>query len=83
MKVKDAAIQAFPFIEPNADDAIKAYHPGISLRDYFAAKAMPLALGAYTKSCGAINDWHDIGGSLSCVAADAYRFADAMMEARK
>ena len=40
MKVKDATMQAYPFIEPAPDDAIKAYHPGISLRDYFAAKAM-------------------------------------------
>ena len=55
---------------------------GMTLRDYFAAKAMPIALQQYTQTCGAITDWHDIGGSLSCVAGDAYRLADAMLKAR-
>ena len=40
MKVKDAAMQAFPFIEPTRDDAVKAYHPGMTLRDMFAMVAM-------------------------------------------
>jgi hypothetical protein len=72
MKVKDH-MQAFPFIEPHEDDNIKAYHPGISLRDYFAAKALqPLIL----KSTGEDNEIPD-------AAADAYWYADAMMKARK
>ena len=55
----------------------------MTLRDYFAAKAMPIALQQYTQTCGAITDWHDIGGSLSCVAGDAYRLADALLKARE
>ena len=56
---------------------------GMTLRDYFAAKAMPIALQQHTQACGVITDWHDIGGSLSCVAGDAYRLADAMLRARE
>ena len=69
--------QAFPTHPEGA-----LINDGMTLRDYFAAKAMPLALQGHVQSCGAIDDWHDIGGSLSCVAADAYRLADAMLVAR-
>lgn len=72
MKVKDH-MQAFPFIEPHEDDAVKAYHPGISLRDYFAAKAMQSLI---LKSTGEDNEIPD-------AAADAYWYADAMMKARQ
>ena len=47
---------------------------GMTLRDYFAAKAMQ-ALITCSKNHG------DIGYYLC--AADAYRYADAMMEVRK
>jgi hypothetical protein len=43
MKVKDH-MQAFPFIEPSNDDAVKAYHPGLSLRTYIAIEAMKALL---------------------------------------
>lgn len=75
MKVKDAHMQAFPFIEPNPDDAIKAYHSGISLRDYFAAKAMQgLLSGTLTPEAV----W-----SQDEAAETAYNVADAMLKARK
>ena len=76
MKVKDAAIQAFPFIEPNADDAIKAYHPGITLRDYFAAKAMQGEIAANEGLFKNEELQHQ-------VAKLSYEMADAMLEARK
>lgn len=64
--------QAFPFVEPADHESIKAYHTGMSLRDYFAAQALvgmlahPTANGNYTE----FSEW-------------AYKYADAMMEARK
>ena len=75
MKVKDAAIQAFPFIEPNADDSIKAYHPGAALRDQFAMVAMhALIVTADKRSAEEAELW---------IGSAAYEIADAMMEARK
>ncbi len=75
---------AFPGPYANKDGSIEALfkQQGMTLRDYFAAKAMSIALQQHTQTCGAITDWHDIGGSLSCVAGDAYRLADAMLKAR-
>jgi len=80
MKVKDAHMQAFPFIEPHEDENIKAYHSGISLRDYFAAKAMqgllsnPKLQPEILKQGGAFGGW---------IEDSAYGWADAMMKARK
>ena len=42
MKVKNA--QAFPFIEPWNDENIKAYHPGMTMRDEFAKAAMQVLM---------------------------------------
>ncbi len=70
---------------PVADDASDM--PGMTLRDYFAAQAMPLALAEYrmvtnsTKSAMG-EDW-GIPYGLSSVASKAYEMADAMLEARK
>ncbi len=65
-------MQAYPFIEPADDPAIKTYHPGMTLRDYFAAKAMQ----------GIMSD-PDMTMSAAKVAEWAYMQADAMLEARK
>lgn len=72
MKVKDAAMQAYPFIEPQPDENIKAYHPGMELRDYFAAMAMQAMLSRSDKN-----------GSEDAYAEMAYFMADAMLKARK
>ena len=72
MKVKDAAMQAFPFIEPTTDDAVKAYYPGMTLRDYFAAKAMQADM---------TDGIHE--NDFAWSAGRAYKMADAMLEARK
>ena len=75
MKVKDAAMQAFPFIEPNADDAIKAYHPGMTMRDEFAKAAMQaLIIRADKRSADEVELW---------IGSIAYEVADAMLEAKK
>jgi hypothetical protein len=46
---------------------------GMDLRDYFAAKALPVLLNADTHRWG---DYHALH------AEEAYKFADAMMKAR-
>jgi hypothetical protein len=59
---------------------------GMSLRDYFAAKALPLAMEQYRMIINCtkepIPSWEK-DKCLSFVAADAYRLADAMLEERK
>ena len=74
--------RAFPVVAYDRHGEIMDIDAGMTLRDYFAAKAMPIAFQQYIQSCGAITDWHDIGGSLSFVTGDAYRLADAMLAAR-
>lgn len=57
---------------------------GMSLRDYFAAQALPVAM-----QCVGHNYAHDIGaftwdsGDVEAIALRAYELADAMLEARK
>jgi hypothetical protein len=59
-----ASIPAFPFI----DSASPLEHPGMTLRDYFAAKAMQ---GMMDSVC-----------SDEYIARAAYKMADAMLAAR-
>ena len=68
-KINDGG-QAFPLKEPLTSDCL-----GMSLRDYFAAKAMQSYLSDFECS------W-DVDG-LQVVADAAYRAADAMLKARK
>lgn len=49
--------------------------PGMSLRDYFAAKALQGILAAYAGE----NQWP----SVQTLARQAYEFGDAMMKARE
>ena len=65
---------AFPQKEPLSND----WH-GMSLRDYFAAKAMPACYYEVCRECdisGWPEDWK------TGVAMDAYAMADAMLAAR-
>ena len=71
MKVKNA--QAFPFIEPWNDENIKAYHPGMTMRDEFAKAALQALIPLSNGDDGEIFE----------AAEDAYSYADAMMKARK
>lgn len=71
---KDDGGPAFP--RDHAHDG----HNGMSLRDYFAAKAMPSAYASYCQYALA-NGWHE--DWAYGVAQDAYRMADAMLKARK
>lgn len=75
MKVKNSTMQAFPFIEPYEDDNIKAYHPGMTMRDQFAMVAMhALIVSADKRSAEEAELW---------VGSAAYELADEMMKARK
>lgn len=74
MKVKDAAMQAFPFIEPASDNVIKAYHPGMSLRDYVAIKAMQAFIGRPSMAASFTDEE---------LAVACYELADTMLKARK
>ena len=66
---------AFPQKEPLSND----WH-GMSLRDYFAAKAMPACYYEVCRECdisGWPEDWK------TGVAMDAYAMADAMLAERE
>lgn len=71
---RDCSGPAFPV--PNTE----WQSPGMMLRDYFAAKALPEAYAAAVIECehrGWPEDWR-MG-----VALDAYLMADAMLKARQ
>jgi hypothetical protein len=73
MKVKNSTMQAFPFIEPHEDESIKAYHPGMTMRDEFAKAAMQSYLNGDDRDSFTYDEW----------AKASYQMADAMMKARK
>ena len=72
---------AFPVADTVVEDKIyhgsynEAGHPGMSLRDYFAAKAMQGELSSQTDE----SVWTRTDG----LARRAYVIADAMLKARK
>ena len=72
MSIKDKP--AFPTV---LDDGC-SWTQGMTLRDYFAAKSLPIAWDAFDRG------YYDAGGdsSNSAVAECAYQMADAMLEAR-
>ena len=75
---KDTGGPAFPFEVPDIEmrKDVYSYHEGMTLRDYFAAKALPGVL--YMVAHGA----HDAGNSAENCALEAYKLADAMLVAR-
>lgn len=75
---KDKSDPAFPITE----EAVVRAMCGMTLRDYFAAKAMAAMIAQYP--CQAIDN--DDGGRLidnEALAADSYAMADAMLKARE
>ena len=82
---------AFPFEERYQSDpsTIYATHHGMSMRDWFAGKAMPIAATEYTKN--GIKDWKlkAMFGDRSGITAEeiiarlSYDLADAMIVERK
>jgi hypothetical protein len=69
MKVKNA-MQAYPFIEPQEDDNIKTYHPGLSLRTHIAIEAMKALLTNPDCELDPIRE----------VVPASFKIADAMIE---
>ena len=67
---------AFPFIIELDDKKSMAYSHGMTLRDYFAAKAMQGELAAQSVDGGSWND-------ADKLAVYAYQIADAMLKARE
>ncbi len=61
----------------NSKEIIK--HPGMTLRDYFAAKAMQSFLLKSNEHNGVMG----VNGYEHYLSKDAYKLADAMLEARK
>lgn len=68
---------AFPVI--GAPGAPEDY-PGMKLRDYFAAKALPAVIREYCEGNGRVIGTDHI---LSNASAIAYKLADAMLRARE
>jgi hypothetical protein len=74
------SVPAFPcewdYINSNREAA-----NGMTLRDYFAAKAMHgLILDSHYQQEGSFKGWSEFGDE---VAGDAYALADAMLKARQ
>ena len=63
---------AFPFVAE--DETGMMINMGITIRDYFAAKALPIAIQEMNEA-----ESYDLNDSASL----AYSYADAMMKARK
>lgn len=70
---------AFPRVEPEtANEGMRSYF-GMTLRDYFAAKAMPMLAAEFYSTEQRLE-----GGTVAdLVAPIAYKFADAMLKARE
>lgn len=76
MSINDNVERAFP-VEYDHGQGGTAVQFGMSLRDYFAAKSLPIAWDAFTN--GIITSEDGEIGTNQAVAQCAYRFADAML----
>jgi hypothetical protein len=74
---EDTGGPAFPLLIEEEGCASQAYL-GMTLRDWFAGQAMIGAFSAFSR------EWHNPNDyQIKAIANNAYRIADAMMEARK
>lgn len=74
---KETGGPAFPGLHPSAECRYK--EEGMTLRDYFAAKAVTVLFSTYAASADKVG-W-DVGWQTG-IAIDAYSVADAMLKAR-
>jgi len=75
---------AFPCERQLTDQDVLAFE-GISIRDYFAAKAMQAFITLHEEALvrdGACYDWSKDGSSSEIVSEQSYGVADAMLRAR-
>ena len=70
---------AFP-CHPGIENPI---YDGMTLRDYFAAKAMQTIISYRRTQFGTVSDEMDWDEYFPIIAQEAYALADAMLEARK
>lgn len=70
---------AFPYMFDGGEQKIST-HPGMSLRDWFAAQALPTVLAELYRMAAKTGPIE--GGVAKPVASMAYEMADAMLEAR-
>lgn len=76
-KINDGG-PAFPNVPEGAGSRWADWDMGMTLRDYFAAKALPVvASGSHESGSDFLNV-----KNYASAAADAYRMADAMLAAR-
>ena len=81
--MKDKNTPAFPFVAE--DESGMMINMGMTLRDYFAAKAMALAYKVNKERNDANfgpTGWNFDVKDVEYIASVAYDFADAMMQAR-
>lgn len=73
---------AFPggFSETEKDDHVRPFNAGMTLRDYFAAKAMQIMWDAYDKGYCGLNNQD--APNVEIISNGAYQMADAMLKAR-
>lgn len=72
------SIPAFPV---SSDNYAKPDCEGMTLRDYFAAKAMQIMWDAYDKGYCGLNNQDE--PNVTTIAQGAYHMADAMLKARE
>jgi len=82
--MKDKNTPAFPFVAE--DESGMMINMGMSLRDYFAARALPTAVKInthqYSRELG--KEWYwDDDEDAAFAASVAYNLADAMLKARE
>ena len=78
MNLDEGGFPAFPAWELNGHGVPEMTCFGITIRDYFAAKAMQSMIGTHHES-----EMRGYAGWREEFAAEAYRFSDAMLKARK
>lgn len=73
-------VPAFEYMnESGSERTVHKPWPGITLRDYFAAKAMAALMPIYWET----QDEYESGAELmKCQVASAYEYADAMLAER-
>lgn len=79
---KDTSGPAFPYsgVHKGSDMNYIIDNHGMTLRDYFAAKALPDLIAGYSRNQGS---GPYLDASPDEIAYWAYRYADAMLKARE
>ena len=85
MTAKNDGGPAYPV---NSDNHAPIASTGMTLRDYFAAKAMPLAFQYWREGTNGVDgdfvfSRMEDEGEMDLIAADCYQMADAMLKARE